>query len=121
MGVLRNFIGQRDLVYGLFEALVHPNTLVTVVRYAGSDSDFRHLARVLGTFVSERAPPARDGFSSSHPNAAVRYGLTAPHDKTALWISFCGENGLESFLHMGQVLFKKHDGLIFLLPFNGLQ
>jgi hypothetical protein len=32
--------GQRDLVYVLFEALVHPNTLARAVRYIGKVSDF---------------------------------------------------------------------------------
>jgi 6-phosphofructokinase 1 len=40
-------------MYVPFEDLVDPNTLVTVVRYVSSDSDFHKLARFLETYVHD--------------------------------------------------------------------
>jgi 6-phosphofructokinase 1 len=36
-----------------FSTLVDPETLVTIVRYVKSDSDFHQLARFLETYVHE--------------------------------------------------------------------
>ena len=50
-GVMVSVSGQLDLEYVPFEKLVDPNTLVTVVRYIETDSDFHRLARFLETYV----------------------------------------------------------------------
>ncbi|MBN2022390.1 MAG: 6-phosphofructokinase [Pirellulales bacterium] len=50
-GVMVSVSGQLDLNYVPFEKLVDPNTLVTVVRYIPTDSDFHRLARFLETYV----------------------------------------------------------------------
>ena len=52
-GVMVSIRGQLELVYVPFEELVDPETLVTVVRYIESDSDFHRLARFLETYVKE--------------------------------------------------------------------
>ena len=48
-GVMVSVDGQLDLCYVPFEELVDPNTLVTVVRYIKTGSDFHRLARFLET------------------------------------------------------------------------
>lgn len=50
-GVMVSVSGQLDLHYVPFEQLVDPDTLVTVVRYIETTSDFHHLARFLETYV----------------------------------------------------------------------
>ena len=45
--------GQLDLEYVPFEKLVNPETLVTVVRYIQTDSDFYKLARFLESDVGD--------------------------------------------------------------------
>ncbi|MBN1910652.1 MAG: 6-phosphofructokinase [Pirellulales bacterium] len=50
-GVMVSISGQLDLEYVPFEKLVDSETLVTVVRYIGADSDFHRLARFLETYV----------------------------------------------------------------------
>ncbi len=52
-GVMVSVAGQLDLHYVPFEKLVDPETLVTVVRYINSQSDFHRLARFLETYVNE--------------------------------------------------------------------
>jgi 6-phosphofructokinase 1 len=52
-GVMVSVSGQLDLNYVLFEELVDPATLVTVVRYVERGSDFHRLARFLETYVNE--------------------------------------------------------------------
>lgn len=52
-GVMVSVSGQLDLHYEPFEKLVDPNTLVTVVRYIKSGSDFHSLARFLETHVND--------------------------------------------------------------------
>ena len=52
-GVMVSVSGQLDLHYEPFENLVDPETLVTVVRYIDSDSDFHRLARFLETHVND--------------------------------------------------------------------
>jgi 6-phosphofructokinase 1 len=52
-GVMVSVRGQLDLHYVPFEQLIHPETLVTVVRYIDADSDFHRLARFLETYVNE--------------------------------------------------------------------
>jgi len=52
-GVMVSVTGQLDLHYEPFENLVDPETLVTVVRYINTDSDFHRLARFLETHVNE--------------------------------------------------------------------
>lgn len=52
-GVMVSISGQLDLHYEPFEKLVDPNTLVTVVRYIDTDSDFHRLARFLETHVND--------------------------------------------------------------------
>jgi 6-phosphofructokinase len=52
-GVMVSVTGQLELHYEPFESLVDPETLVTVVRYIDTDSDFHRLARFLETHVNE--------------------------------------------------------------------
>lgn len=52
-GVMVSVTGQLDLHYEPFENLVDPETLITVVRYINTDSDFHRLARFLETHVNE--------------------------------------------------------------------
>ncbi len=52
-GVMVSVRGQLDLHYEPFENLVNPETLVTVVRYIDTKSDFHRLARFLETYVNE--------------------------------------------------------------------
>lgn len=52
-GVMVTVSGQLDLHYEPFEKLVDPETLVTVVRFIRSSSDFHRLARFLETQVAE--------------------------------------------------------------------
>ena len=52
-GVMVSVSGQLDLHYEPFEKLVDPETLVTVVRYIDTDSDFHRLARFLETHVND--------------------------------------------------------------------
>jgi ATP-dependent phosphofructokinase / diphosphate-dependent phosphofructokinase len=52
-GVMVSVRGQFDLHYEPFENLVNPETLVTVVRYIDTKSDFHRLARFLETYVNE--------------------------------------------------------------------
>ena len=52
-GVMVSVVGQLQLHYVPFEKLVDPETLVTVVRYIDSNSDFHRLARFLETYVNE--------------------------------------------------------------------
>jgi 6-phosphofructokinase len=52
-GVMVSVSGQLDLNYVPFDKLVDPDSLVTVVRYVDSDSDFHRLARFLETYVNE--------------------------------------------------------------------
>ncbi|MFP6614138.1 MAG: 6-phosphofructokinase [Pirellulales bacterium] len=53
-GVMVSVEGQLALRYVPFEELVDPETLVTVVRYVDTNSDFHRLARFLETYVTER-------------------------------------------------------------------
>jgi 6-phosphofructokinase 1 len=46
-GVMVSTLGQLNLTYVPFGTLIDPETLVTVVRFIGADSDFMHLARLL--------------------------------------------------------------------------
>ena len=50
-GVMISVQGQLNLHYVRFETLVDPNTLVTVVRYIDSKSDFHRLARFLESYI----------------------------------------------------------------------
>jgi 6-phosphofructokinase 1 len=50
-GVMVSISGQLDLEYVPFEQLVDPNTLVTVVRYIETNSDFHKLARFLEPYI----------------------------------------------------------------------
>jgi len=52
-GVMVSVSGQLELNFVPFETLVHPETLVTVVRHIERDSDFHKLARFLETHVNE--------------------------------------------------------------------
>lgn len=52
-GVMVSVSGQLQLNYVPFETLVDPETLVTMVRYIESGSDFHQLARFLETYVNE--------------------------------------------------------------------
>jgi 6-phosphofructokinase 1 len=52
-GVMVSISGQLDLHYEPFEKLVDPETLVTVVRYIDTNSDFHRLARFLETHVND--------------------------------------------------------------------
>ena len=45
--------GQLNLNYVSFEKLVNPETLVTVVRFISTESDFHRLARFLETYVHD--------------------------------------------------------------------
>ncbi len=45
--------GQLNLNYVPFETLIDQETLVTVVRYIPSDSDFHRLARFLETYIQD--------------------------------------------------------------------
>ena len=51
-GVMVSVSGQLELHYVAFEELVNPQTLVTMVRYVETKSDFHRLARFLETFVN---------------------------------------------------------------------
>lgn len=51
--VMVSTTGQIDLRYVPFDELIDPETLVTVVRYIDTDSDFHQLARFLETHVTE--------------------------------------------------------------------
>lgn len=55
-GVMVSVSGQLQLEYVPFEQLVDPETLVTVVRYIETDSDFHRLTRFLETYVNEGEP-----------------------------------------------------------------
>jgi 6-phosphofructokinase 1 len=55
-GVMVSVSGQLQLEYVPFDELVDPETLVTVVRYIETDSDFHRLTRFLETHVSEVEP-----------------------------------------------------------------
>jgi 6-phosphofructokinase 1 len=50
-GVMVSISGQLDLEYVPFEQLVDPETLVTVVRYIETTSDFHKLARFLESYI----------------------------------------------------------------------
>jgi len=52
-GVMVSVSGQLDLHYEPFEKLIDPKTLVTVVRFIKSGSDFHRLARFLETQVTD--------------------------------------------------------------------
>jgi 6-phosphofructokinase 1 len=52
-GVMISVSGQLNLTYVPFEQLVDPETLVTVVRFISTDSDFHRLARFLETYVHD--------------------------------------------------------------------
>lgn len=52
-GVMVSVTGQLQLHYQSFEKLIDPETLVTVVRYIDTNSDFHKLARFLETHVNE--------------------------------------------------------------------
>ena len=52
-GVMVSVVGQLQLHYVPFEKLIDPQTLVTVVRYIETSSDFHRLARFLETYVDE--------------------------------------------------------------------
>ena len=52
-GVMVSVSGQLDLHYEAFEKLVDPDTLVTVVRFIKTGSDFHRLARFLETNVND--------------------------------------------------------------------
>ena len=52
-GVMVSVSGQLNLTYVPFEQLVDPHTLVTVVRFISTDSDFHRLARFLETYVHD--------------------------------------------------------------------
>ena len=54
-GVMVSVSGQLDLHYEPFEKLVDPKTLVTLVRYIDTNSDFHRLARFLETQIDETA------------------------------------------------------------------
>lgn len=55
-GVMVSVFGQLELKYVPFDKLVDRETLVTVVRHIGKDSDFQRLARFLETYVPEHSP-----------------------------------------------------------------
>ena len=55
-GVMVSVSGQLQLEYVPFDELVDPETLVTVVRYIETDSDFHRLTRFLETYVNEGEP-----------------------------------------------------------------
>jgi 6-phosphofructokinase 1 len=52
-GVMISAAGQLDLNYVPFGTLINPETLVTVVRYINTKSDFHRLARFLETEIGE--------------------------------------------------------------------
>ena len=52
-GVMVSVSGQLELNYVPFNQLVDPDTLVTVVRYIKSGSDFHRLARFLETYIHD--------------------------------------------------------------------
>lgn len=52
-GVMVSVSGQLELNYVPFNQLVDPDTLVTVVRYIESGSDFQRLARFLETYIHD--------------------------------------------------------------------
>jgi 6-phosphofructokinase 1 len=52
-GVMVSISGQLKLEYVPFDALVDPETLVTMVRYIERDSDFQKLTRFLETYVDD--------------------------------------------------------------------
>jgi 6-phosphofructokinase 1 len=52
-GVMVSVVGQLQLHYVPFEKLIDPETLVTVVRYICTGSDFHRLARFLETHVND--------------------------------------------------------------------
>lgn len=52
-GVMVSVSGQLELNYVPFDTLVHPETLVTVVRHIERGSDFQRLARFLETYVND--------------------------------------------------------------------
>ncbi len=52
---------QFDLRYVNFDELIDPETLVTVVRYIETDSDFHQLARLLETHVEQDLARIRIG------------------------------------------------------------
>ena len=54
-GVMVSVSGQLDLHYEPFEKLVDPKTLVTLVRYIDTDSDFHRVARFLETQIDNQA------------------------------------------------------------------
>ena len=55
--VMVSVVGQLDLHFVPFDELIDSNTLVTVVRYIETDSDFHQLARFLETHVPENQNP----------------------------------------------------------------
>ena len=55
-GVMVSVSGQLQLEYVPFDELIDPETLVTVVRYIETDSDFHRLTRFLETYVNEGEP-----------------------------------------------------------------
>jgi len=61
-GVMVSVSGQLDLRYVPFSELVHPETLVTVVRYIDPNSDFYKLARFLETYSSRERGSGQGGF-----------------------------------------------------------
>jgi 6-phosphofructokinase 1 len=52
-GVMVSVHGQLEVRYVPFEELVNPETLVTVVRYIDTNSDFHRLARFLEVYIAE--------------------------------------------------------------------
>ena len=52
-GVMVSVSGQLELHYEPFDNLIDPETLVTVVRYIETGSDFHRLARFLETYVND--------------------------------------------------------------------
>jgi ATP-dependent phosphofructokinase / diphosphate-dependent phosphofructokinase len=52
-GCMISVSGQLNLNYIPFESLIDPETLVTVVRFIKTDSDFHRLARFLETYIQE--------------------------------------------------------------------
>ena len=94
-GVMVSVSGQLQLHYVPFEELVDPETLVTVVRYIETDSDFHRLTRFLEMYVNEEEltrrqiaahrsrsrverPLARRR-ESRHSDASVQRALRARH------------------------------------------
>ena len=55
-GVMVSVSGQLQLEYVPFDQLIDPETLVTVVRYIETESDFHRLTRFLETYVSDGEP-----------------------------------------------------------------